>query len=125
MYEVSLFPDLSITYPMLSDPNISPNPKLIIASIDFINYSEGSPTTVSDIDSTKSPVYIASDIPDHNIYGARHNMRLSIKSYRVDFTSLLIPCKLLSYEIFVSVSSRPVEASDSDKSGLSIGSLSM
>ena len=125
MYEVSLLPDLSITYPMLSEPIISPNPKLIIASIDFINFYYGLPTTVSDIESTNSPVYIAREIPDHNISGARRNMRLSISSESVDFTSLVILCKLLSYGKVDSVSSRPVEASESDSSGLSIGSFSM
>ena len=125
MYDVDLFPDLSITYPMLSEPIISPNPKLIIASIDFISYSCGLPTTVSDMESTNSPVYIAREIPDHNISGAMHNIRLSVSSYSVYFISLVIPYQLLSYVRVVSVSSRPVEASDSDSSGLSSGSLSM
>ncbi len=80
MYDVSLFPDLSITCPILSEPIISPNPKLIIASMDFISFSYGLPTTVSDIDSTNSPVYIASDIPDHKISGARQSILLSIRS---------------------------------------------
>ena len=37
--EVTLLPTLSMTYPISSDPIISPIPKDTIENIDFINYS--------------------------------------------------------------------------------------
>jgi len=37
--EVTLLPTLSMTYPINSDPIISPIPKDTIENIDFINYS--------------------------------------------------------------------------------------
>jgi len=46
MAEVVIFPALSITWPMLRDPTISPKPRLTTASMDFIILSFSFPLTL-------------------------------------------------------------------------------
>ena len=86
-----LLPILSIKYPILRHPTISPKPKATIANNESSNFLEVDfPRNDKFIISTKAPEYTAIVIPVQNNYGIRCLILLERAILKVELTSSII-----------------------------------